>query len=99
MKFDGLTLPIQRDKTVIVIQSNESFLCSIFHAVNAMPHLAISLLGPCRSLWTSKRSSGFAYNKARALLAYLAVEAHHPQQRDMIVGLLWPDMPDARRAD
>lgn len=60
-----------------------------------MSHLAISLLGPLQVSLDGQAASGFAYNKARALLAYLAVEAHHPQQRDAIVGLLWPDMPDA----
>jgi DNA-binding SARP family transcriptional activator len=38
---------------------------------------------------------GFAYNKARALLAYLVVEADRTHQRDTIVGLLWPEMTDA----
>jgi len=30
-------------------------------------------------------------NTARALLAYLAVEAHQPRSREEIAGLLWPD--------
>jgi predicted ATPase/DNA-binding SARP family transcriptional activator len=60
-----------------------------------MPHLSISLLGPVQVSLDGQVLSGFAYNKARALLTYLAVEADRPQQRDAIVGLLWPDMPDA----
>jgi predicted ATPase/DNA-binding SARP family transcriptional activator len=60
-----------------------------------MPHLTISLLGSLQVSIAGQAVGGFAYNKARALLAYLAVEAHHPQQRDTIVGWLWPDLPDA----
>jgi DNA-binding SARP family transcriptional activator len=30
----------------------------------------------------------------RALLAYLVVEAERPHQRDELVGLLWPELPD-----
>ena len=60
-----------------------------------MSHLTISLLGPLQITLDGQAVSGFTYNKARALLAYLVVEAQHPQQRDAIVGLLWPDLPDA----
>jgi len=60
-----------------------------------MPHLSISLLGPWQVSLDGQAVAGFAYNKARALLAYLAVEADHAHQREAIVGLLWPDLPDA----
>jgi len=60
-----------------------------------MPHLSISLLGPIQVSLDGQAIGGFAYNKARALLAYLAVEADRVHQRDAIVGLLWPEMPDA----
>ena len=32
---------------------------------------------------------GFKTNKARALLAYLAMEGRRPQHREKLVGLLW----------
>lgn len=60
-----------------------------------MSRLAISLLGPLQVSLDGQAVGGFAYNKARALLAYLVVEADRSHQRATIVGLLWPDMPDA----
>lgn len=60
-----------------------------------MPHLTLSLLGPLQVGIDGQAVSGFAYNKARALLAYLAVESDCAHQRDAIVGLLWPEMPDS----
>jgi predicted ATPase/DNA-binding SARP family transcriptional activator len=60
-----------------------------------MPHLTLSLLGPMQVDLDGQAVDSFAYNKARALLAYLAVEADRVHHRDAIVGLLWPGMPDA----
>ena len=60
-----------------------------------MAHLAISLLGPLQVSLDEQSVGGFAYNKARALLAYLVVEADRSHPRDTIVGLLWPEMTDA----
>ena len=34
--------------------------------------------------------TGFESDKARALLAYLAVEAHRAHQREKLAGMLWP---------
>ena len=38
---------------------------------------------------------GFESNKVRALLAYLAVEAHRPHPRTAVADLLWPERFDA----
>ena len=36
----------------------------------------------------------FKTDKARALLAYLAVESHRPHRREHLAGLLWSDQPE-----
>src|SRR5262245_64555574 len=60
-----------------------------------MAGLSLALLGPLRITLDGQPVSGFAYHKARALLAYLAVEAERPHHRDALVGLLWPELPDS----
>jgi predicted ATPase/DNA-binding SARP family transcriptional activator len=59
-----------------------------------MARLALSLLGPLRITLDARPISGIAYHKARALLAYLAVECDRPHQRAALVGLLWPELSD-----
>ena len=59
-----------------------------------MARLSLSLLGPLQIALDGAPVSGFAYNKARALLIYLVIEADRAHQRDALVGLLWPDLPD-----
>jgi predicted ATPase/DNA-binding SARP family transcriptional activator len=58
-----------------------------------MTRLSLALLGPTQFTLDGQPISAF-YNKARALLAYLAVETNHPHQRDALATLLWPEMPD-----
>jgi predicted ATPase/DNA-binding SARP family transcriptional activator len=60
-----------------------------------MARLSLSLLGPARITLDGQPVDGFSYHKARALLVYLAVEAGRPHPRDALVGLLWPELPDA----
>ena len=59
-----------------------------------MARLSLALLGSLRITLGGQPVSGFVYNKARALLVYLAIEADRPHQRDALVGLLWPELPD-----
>lgn len=59
-----------------------------------MAHLAIHLLGPFQVTLDAEPVSGFVSDKARALLAYLAVEADRPHRREALAGLLWPDVPE-----
>jgi DNA-binding SARP family transcriptional activator len=59
-----------------------------------MAHLSLSLLGPLQITLDGQPVTGFKSNKVRALLTYLAVEAHQPHHREVLAGLLWPDWPD-----
>ena len=59
-----------------------------------MAHLSLSLMGPLQITLAGEPITGFESDKVRALLAYLAVEAHQPHRRDSLAGLLWPDWPD-----
>ena len=65
-----------------------------------MARLSISLLGLFQVLLHSKEVTGFDSDKARALLAYLALESDRPHRREALAGLLWPERPerDARHS-
>ena len=59
-----------------------------------MRHLTVRVLGPFEVTIDSAPVTGFAYAKVRALLAFLAVEAHHPHPRAELATLLWPEQPE-----
>ena len=61
-----------------------------------MPGLSIQLFGLFDIKLNGEPISGFRSNKARALLAYLAVEANRPIPRTTLATLLWGDYPDAQ---
>ena len=60
-----------------------------------MSHLAISLLGSFRVTLDELPLTTFATDKVRALLAFLVVEADGFHRRETLMGLLWPDRPQA----
>lgn len=61
-----------------------------------VPHLALTLLGGFAATLDGQVLTAFGTDKARALLAYLAVEARRPQQRATLAALFWPDHPPAK---
>ena len=60
-----------------------------------MTKLVVRLLGGFRVELDGQAVYSFETDKARALLAYLAVEAGRPHRRESLSSLLWPDRPDA----
>lgn len=58
-----------------------------------MARLSLSLLGPLQITLGDRAVTAFRYDKVRALLVYLAVEADRPHRRDALTGLLWPELP------
>jgi len=57
--------------------------------------LSLSLLGSFQ-IMLDDQPAIFATDSARALLAYLAVEADRPHRREALAGLLWPDQSDQK---
>ena len=59
-----------------------------------MSRWELSLLGDFRVELDGSPVSDFGTDKARALLAYVCVEASRAHRRDALAGLLWPEQPD-----
>lgn len=55
--------------------------------------LSISLLGTFDIRHGRRQVTGFRAQSVRALLAYLALEANRPHEREHLCALLWPDLP------
>jgi DNA-binding SARP family transcriptional activator len=60
-----------------------------------MACLSLLMLGPFQVYLDGHPISWFESCKARALLAYLAVESHRPHPRTCLAELLWPDRPES----
>lgn len=56
-----------------------------------MGRLSLSMLGPLNTCLDGTPITTFEYDKVRALLLYLLVEAERPHRREELAGLLWPE--------
>jgi predicted ATPase/DNA-binding SARP family transcriptional activator len=61
-----------------------------------MPRLSMRFLGSFAVQLDGEPVAGLEYDKARALLAYLALETDRPHRRQTLAGLLWPDLSERR---
>lgn len=59
-----------------------------------MPQLSLSLLGPWQATLDGQ-AIDLKYDKVRALLAFLAVEADRPHRRETLMDMLWPELSDS----
>ncbi len=59
-----------------------------------MTKLVVHVLGGFRVELDGEAVYDFETDKARALLAYLVVEANRPHRREALASLLWPERPD-----
>ena len=62
---------------------------------NQVIHLSIALLGQFQVTLAGQPVNTFANDKARSLLAYLAVESERAHSRSSLAALLWPEYSDA----
>lgn len=58
-----------------------------------LERLQLRLLGGFQLSHRGREGDGLAYEKARALLAFLAMEADLPHSRKMLAEWLWPELP------
>jgi DNA-binding SARP family transcriptional activator/predicted ATPase len=61
-----------------------------------MPPLELNLLGGFDVRLDGHALAGFESDKARLLLAYLAIESGRPHRRESLVGLFWPESSERR---
>ena len=63
-----------------------------------MAHLSLSFLGGFEVTLDAEPITTFGADKARALLAYLAIEAARPHRREVLAAMFWPDATRRRAA-
>ncbi|MEZ4709891.1 MAG: BTAD domain-containing putative transcriptional regulator [Caldilineaceae bacterium] len=61
--------------------------------------LDLSFLGAFQAQLNNQPVTAFESNKARALLAYLAIEAAQPWPRAQLAGLFWPEIREVNARD
>jgi DNA-binding SARP family transcriptional activator/predicted ATPase/tetratricopeptide (TPR) repeat protein len=62
--------------------------------VRIMAHLALKLFGSYRLVLAEHTIDNIESDKARALLAYLAIENGHPVSREKLAGNFWPEQSE-----
>jgi predicted ATPase/DNA-binding SARP family transcriptional activator len=63
--------------------------------MKSMTQITLSVLGSFEVTAQGQPITGFATDKVRALLAFLALEPQRPHRREILAGLLWPDIADS----
>ena len=61
-----------------------------------MAHLSLKLFGAFECYLDNTIVPDFYSDKVRALLAYLMMEANQPQNRAVLAGMFWPDLPEQK---
>ncbi|MEM7130966.1 MAG: BTAD domain-containing putative transcriptional regulator [Chloroflexota bacterium] len=61
-----------------------------------MSQLILNLFGAFQAQLNGQPIKHFESDKARALLAYLVVEAEEPHRREKLAGLLWSEVPEKK---
>ncbi len=59
-----------------------------------MTRLSLKLFGSYRLALDGQPIDALESDKARALLAYLAIERDHPHTREKLIGLFWPEQDE-----
>ena len=59
-----------------------------------MTRLTLTFLGPWQVTLDGESVTSFKYDKVRALLSYLAVEAGRPHRRETLMAMLWPELSE-----
>jgi DNA-binding SARP family transcriptional activator len=63
-----------------------------------MGHLSLSFLGGFRVTLDAEPVTAFGADKARALLAFLAIESSRPHRRATLGAMFWPDLAEKKAA-
>jgi DNA-binding SARP family transcriptional activator/predicted ATPase len=92
--YDSRTSPGENLKNLCYNQ--EKYPLHQARGEESRPMLRFFFLGAYHVTLASRPSPRFQTNKVRALLAYLVLEADRAHERTALVGLFWPEMPEAR---
>ncbi len=78
--------------------AGEAVLVARVRAVEGagLAHLSLTLFGTFEATLDGEPVTTFGSDKARALLAFLAVESNHPHRRERLSGMFWSDYPEKR---